>query len=149
MANETDLIDRLRKIEALFSRPGTAGERDAAANALERIRGRVEALRKVERPVEYKFTLGDIWSRKLFLSLLARYRLESYRYRGQRRTTVMVRVTKSFVDGTLWPEFEALDKVLCEHLDRVTTRIIDQAFGSADDEAEVREPAKQLPRATG
>ena len=53
----------------------------------------------------FRFTLADTWSRKLFLSLLRRYDLKPYRYRGQRRTTVMVKVPKPFVHETLWPEF--------------------------------------------
>lgn len=51
----------------------------------------------------------------------------------------MVRVTKSFVDQTLWPEFQQLQRVLHEHFEAVTKRVIAQAIGSDDAEVEVRE----------
>ena len=51
-----------------------------------------------------KFQLADEWRRRLMVALLRRYGLRPYRYSGQRYTTVMARVPKSFVDGTLWPE---------------------------------------------
>jgi hypothetical protein len=54
-------------------------------------------------PVEYKFTLGDGWSRKLFMALALRYGLKPFRYRGQRYTTVMLRVSKRFVDALSGP----------------------------------------------
>ena len=41
--------------------------------------------------------MADDWSRQLFLALLRRYELKPYRYRGQRYTTVMVKVPKKFV----------------------------------------------------
>lgn len=41
---EQQLIARLRKIEALFARPGTEGERRAAEHASHRIRARLTAL---------------------------------------------------------------------------------------------------------
>jgi hypothetical protein len=49
-------------------------------------------------PVEYKFTFRDMWSHKVFMTLLRRYGLKPYRYHGQRYTTVMVQVPKRFVD---------------------------------------------------
>ena len=45
---EQQLIARLRKIEALFARPGTEGERRAAEHASHRIRARLTALEALE-----------------------------------------------------------------------------------------------------
>jgi len=39
----------------------------------------------------------------------------------------MAKVSKTFVDQTLWPEFAALDTVLQDHLDEVTNKIISEA----------------------
>lgn len=135
---ELDLIEKLRKIEALFARAGTAGEKAAAGSALDRIRERLRHFERVERPIEYRFTLSDSWSRSLFVALLRRYGLEPYRYRGQRATTVMVRVTRSFVQETLWPEFQQLDATLRRHLSDVTQRVISQAIFADMKEAEER-----------
>lgn len=135
---ELRLIDKLRKIEALFARPATAGERSAAASARERILERLRALERTERPVEYRFTMADSWSKSLFIALLRRYDLKPYRYRGQRRTTVLVRATKTFVNEVLWPEFEQLDRLLRSHLEAVTARIVAQAIHRGDEEIEER-----------
>jgi hypothetical protein len=136
---EQQLIAKLRKIEALFARPGTEGERRAAENASNRIRARLTALEDIEPPVEFRFSLTDAWSRSLFIAVLRRHALRPYRYRGQRRTTVMVRVVKSYVDATLWPEFLQLQTVLHEHFEAVTKRVIAQAIGTEDDDVELRE----------
>lgn len=135
---ERRLIEKLRKIEALFARPGTAGERAAAATARERIQERLFSLEKTEKPVEYRFTLSDGWSKSLFIALLRRYGLKPYRYRGQRRTTVMVRLTKTFVDEVLWPEFQEINATLREHLEAVTQRIVAQAIHGEGGEVEER-----------
>jgi hypothetical protein len=71
-----------------------------------------------------KFSLPDIWSRKLFLALCRRYGLKPYRLARQRATTVMLRVPKKFVDQVLLPEFRELNAELVRYLDEVTTRLI-------------------------
>ena len=136
---EQQLIAKLRKIEALFARPGTDGERRAAENASNRIRSRLAALEDLEPAVEFRFSLADAWSRSLFIAVLRRHGLKPYRYHGQRRTTVMVKVPKPYVDGTLWPEFRQLQTVLHEHFEAVTKRVIAQAMGTEDSDVELRQ----------
>jgi hypothetical protein len=91
----------------------------------------------VEKPIEYRFTLTDGWSKKLFLALLRRYELRPYRYARQRRNTVMVRVPRSFVNETLWPEFLELSEVLKTYLEEVTNRVIAQAIHEDAGEEEI------------
>lgn len=121
---ESDLLEKLRKIERLYAGAATAGEKEAAAEAMSRIRNRLGEVAKVDKPIEYKFTLLDGWAKKLFLALLRRYELKPYRYSRQRRNTVMVRVPRSFVNETLWPEFLELSAVLKTYLEEVTNRVI-------------------------
>ncbi|HET9984511.1 MAG TPA: hypothetical protein VFQ38_13015, partial [Longimicrobiales bacterium] len=59
---EQHLIEKPRKVEALFARPATAGERGAAEGARDRIRERLRGLASVAAPVEFRFTLLDDWS---------------------------------------------------------------------------------------
>ncbi len=94
MNDEVSLIEKLIRIEALYSGATTEGEKDAAANAIQRIRDRLEKIQKIDPPVEYKFTMSDMWSRKLFIALLRRYGIKPYRYYRQRHTTVMAKVSK-------------------------------------------------------
>ena len=143
--DETRLFERLRKIEALFARAGSDGERVAAANALERILERMRELEEADPPVEYKFTMPDMWSRRVFVALLRRYGLQPYRYHRQRYTTVMVRVSKGFVDETLWPEFQAFDNTLREHLNEVTVRIVDEVIEADGSDAPVVTTPPLLP----
>ncbi len=114
------------------------GSGRAAGSAQQRIRQRLAALTLTDPPVEYKFTFNNLWSRRLFVALLRRYELQPYRYYRQRYTTVMVKVTRSFVDQTLWPEFIELEKDLISQLDEAAEEIIAETiFQDRSDIAEV------------
>jgi hypothetical protein len=134
---EQDLLDKLRKIERLYAGATTPGEKEAAADAIARIKRRIGEAAKVDRPVEYKFTLVDGWSRKLFIALLRRYSLKPYRRARQRRNTVLVKVPRSFVETTLWPEFLELSHVLQSYLDEVTERVIASAIHADEGDEEI------------
>lgn len=132
---EADLLDKLRKIERLYAGATTPGEKDAAADAIARIKRRLAEIAKTDKPIEYRFRLTDDWSKKLFIALLRRYEINPYRYARQRRNTVMARVPRSFVDETLWPEFMELSKVLKTYLDEMTERVIAEGVhGDATEE---------------
>ena len=139
--DEQSLKEKLSKIEALFEGAATDGEKQAAANARERVKARLEAMALESPPVEYKFKLPDVWSRRLLLALLRRHGLNPFRYRGQRRTTVMVKVSKRFVDDTLWPQYQQLAQTLRSYLDEVTERVVSQVVhADASDAQEIAEP---------
>jgi uncharacterized surface anchored protein len=89
--------------------------------------------------------MADMWSRKAFVALLRRYGIRPYRYSGQRYTTVMARVSKSFVDTTLWPEFREISETLRSYLSDVTDRVVRQVIHQDSSEAEVIEKPEQLP----
>jgi hypothetical protein len=136
MTDRDKLLERLRLIEALHEGGATAGERAAAAAARERVRARLRAMEREAPAVEYRFTLGDRWSRRLFVALLRRHGVRPYRYSRQRHTTVMARVTRKFAEETLWPEFQELEAALSAHLDGVTDSIIHDAINPDASEAE-------------
>ncbi|MFT5128165.1 MAG: hypothetical protein ACI8W8_001774 [Rhodothermales bacterium] len=141
---EDQLINKLKSIERLHAGATTEGERDAAARAVERIRARLKELEKLDPPVEYKFSMKDMYARRLFVALLRRYGIRPYRFKGQRYTTVMALVSKSFLDETLWPEFQALSSVLRDYLNEVTNRVITEGVHSDSSEAEVRSEPSRL-----
>jgi len=128
MTDEQRLIERLQKIETLFARKTNSGERQAAASARDRIRQRLAQMEQSDPAIEFKFTLPDGWSVSLLIALLHRYGLKPYRYPSQRRTTVMAKVARSFVDEVLMPQFDQMNATLRSHLDAVTTRIIHDAI---------------------
>jgi len=78
-----------------------------------------------------------------------RYGLTPYRLRGQRRTTVRLKVTRTFVNEILWPEFLQADATLRAHLNAVTQRVIAEAISRDTADLEERAaagPAKSGPR---
>lgn len=146
MAELEKLLERMRRVEALYSRTDVEGERVAAGNALEAILEQIRKHQQADPAIEYKFSLTDTWSRRLFMALARRYKLEPYRYRGQRYTTVMLRVPRSFVDQTLWPEYKQLADLLSSHLNEVTNQVIAQGLSSSgSDEATIKEAGGALP----
>jgi hypothetical protein len=137
MDAEQKLRERMRKIALLYEGAATAGERAAAAEALSRLQRSLDEVARTERAVEYKFSLSDGWQRRLFMALCRRYGLEPYRYKRQRRTTVMVRAPKSFIEATLWPEYLDLRRALDEYLFEATERIIrEEVFTNSSDAGE-------------
>lgn len=140
MLTEAQLKEKINKIKALFERAGTDGEKQAAEAALQRIQEKLNQL--PEHPIEMKFSLGNHWSRRLFVALCRRYSLKPFRYSRQRHTTVMLRVPESFVDETLWPEFLELDTVLQSYINSLTDRIIsEEVYKNVDEAEEVNSPA--------
>jgi hypothetical protein len=139
VTTEQELREKLRKISALFEGATTAGERDAAAAAIERVKKALAAMQQTERSVEIQFTVPDRWQRRLLAALCRRYGLDPFRYKRQRYTTVMVRAPRRFIDSTLWPEYLELKAALDQYLNDATERIIrEEVFGDAADAGERR-----------
>jgi hypothetical protein len=132
--NEQQLREQLRKIAALYEGATTPGERSAAAAAIERVKRAIAGIAQTEQPIEFQFTLPDLWQRRLFSALCRRYGLKPYRYKRQRYTTVVVRAPKTFVDRTLWPEYQQLREALNRYLNQATDRIIrEEVYGDAEE----------------
>lgn len=143
MTTEAELKEKLRKIEALFAGAATAGERNAAEAARERILAKQREMGAREPEIEMRFKLGDGWNLRLFLALCRRYGLKPFRWRGQGRTTVMLRVVKTFSDEILWPEFLQLSVALTTYLDEATDRIIREEVFKDSEEPEERQEERQ------
>lgn len=124
MITEAQLREKLLKIYALFEGATTPGERNAAAAAIKRVKEALATEQQRERLLEMRFSLPDRWQRRLFAALCRRYGLEPYRYKGQRYSSMMLRVPKAFIDGVLWPEFLEIKQALDEYLNEATERII-------------------------
>jgi hypothetical protein len=139
MTNEQQLREKLRKITALFEGAATAGERQAAAAAIGRIREALDTAVQTQPLPETKISMADQWQRRLFSALCRRYGLEPYRYKGQRYTTVMVRAPRAFFNNTLWPEYLELQAALHSYLNEATERIIREEVHR--DAAEAKERA--------
>ncbi len=138
MSGESELRDRLRKIEALFAGAATPGERDAAGAARERLRRRLSEIQGSRPAEEMQFSMPDQWSRRLFVALCRRYGLQPYRYKRQRHTTVVLRADRGVIETVLWPEFTELNAALRSYLDEVTLRVIREEVHADTSEAAER-----------
>jgi len=59
MTIEDELKEKLRKVEALFVGAATAGERDAAGAARERLKAKLAETGLEDPPIELKLTLPE------------------------------------------------------------------------------------------
>jgi len=120
-----DIIDKIRKVEALFMGTDSTGEMQAAQGALDRLKAQLA--RVPAEPEEIQFSLPDPWKRQLFLALVRRHALKPYRLHRQRSSTIMVRVTRPMLDTVLWPQFIQLSALLHDYLNEVTSDIISRS----------------------
>ncbi len=120
--NRDELIAKLLKVEALLHGTSIEGEKSAARSAMDRLQAQLAAHPELEE--EYQFSLPDPWKRKLFLALVRKHGLKPYRHPRQRQSTVMVRLSRTYLDLTLWPEFLELSQLLATYLNEVTEDII-------------------------
>jgi hypothetical protein len=120
-----EIIDKIRKVQALYAGTDSAGEMKAAQAALERLKAQLDEI--PASATAFQFSLPDPWKRQLFLALVRRHGLKPYRLPRQRRGTVMVRMPKPLLDRVLWPEFLELSQMLHAYLDEATRDIISRA----------------------
>jgi hypothetical protein len=137
------LREKLGKLEELFRRAGSSGERAAAGAAIDRLRGRLRDDRS-DPEIEMKFSFPDTWSVRLFLAICRKHGVRPYRYPRQRRTTVMVRARERDFDGQVWPEFSALHTELAFYFEEMVDHLITDAMRSDGDDSGLE--AAQLAR---
>jgi hypothetical protein len=136
MSIEEQLRDKLEKVEALYFGAGTAGEKNAAEAAIERLRAKLAEHSQQDPPVEMQFSMPDPWAVRLFVALCRRYGLRPYRYPRQRRTTIMVRAPRGFFEAVIWRQFSDMHSDLWAHFEAATDRLIRQVVHSDTSDAE-------------
>ncbi len=137
------LREKLRKIEALFAGAATAGEKAAAGAAADRIRARLGKAADTEALEEIRFSVPDLWSRKLFIALCRRYGINPFRYRRMHRQTIIIKAPRSFAEQVLWPEFQDLSAALSAYIAEITDKLIrEEVHGETSDAEELDEPRR-------
>lgn len=124
MRIEDQLLDRLRKVEALLFGALTVGEREAAGAAAGRLKAKLDEVGRLDPPVELKFVVPDHWSARLFIALCRRYGFDPYRYARQRHTTIMVKAPRRLFDDVVWRQYCTLHADLWAYLEETTERVI-------------------------
>ena len=137
MVDDEGLRAKLAKVEALFRRAGSPGERAAAEAAMDRLHGRLGGSGKqcAEPEVELQFSLPDTWSVRLFVAVCRKHGVRTFRYARQRRTTVMVRTRERFFDRAVWPEYSRLQSELESYFVDVTDHLVERVMGSDGDDS--------------
>lgn len=137
MVNDEQLRAKLAKVEALFRRAGSPGERAAAGAAIERLQGRLGASdsKHPEPEVELQFSLPDTWSVSLFVAVCRKHGVRPYRYRRQRRTSVVVHTVERHFNRVVWPEYSRLQTELESYFEDVTDHLITRVMGSDGDDS--------------
>ena len=136
MAFDDDALrSKLAKLETLFRRAGTAGERDAAGAAIDRLTERLSE-DAADPEVELKFSFPDSWTVRLFLAVCRKHGLRPYRYPRQRRTTIMVRAREREFDAIVWPEFSSLLTELTIYFEEIVDHLVTEAMRADGDDAE-------------
>jgi hypothetical protein len=129
-----ELIEKIRKVEALYHATQSRGEAQAAQSALDRLRSQLEQAPEPE--VEFQLSLADPWKRQLFLALARRHGLKPFRRYRQRYSSVMIKVAQRYMDHVLWPEYLELSRLLNSYLSEATQDIISRAVHGDTSEAE-------------
>jgi hypothetical protein len=144
MLSELGLIDKLQKIEALYRGATIAGEKVAAEQALNNIKGRLATYLDEERETEWTLRVSNYFEKRVLKAILAKHGLSSYRYHGQRHTTLKVMTTDTMINKIIWPQYAEMSDVLKSYFDEVTDDVIKKAMGHVETEDEVRQEAPQL-----
>lgn len=132
--DDEDLRARLAKLEALFRRAGTDGERAAAEAAIARVQHRLGKGAHTAA-IEMKFSFPDAWAVRLFIAVCRKHGVKPYRYPRQRRTTVMVRALRDRFDAEIWREFGALHTELNVYFGETVDHLIHSAMHSDGDDS--------------
>lgn len=138
LVDEKTLRQKLAKVEELFRRAGSPGERAAAEAAMGRLYARLDRASKDQEPeVELKFSLLDRWSMRLFIAICRKHGVRPYRYARQRRTTIMARTRPGDFKRVVWAEFRQLHDELERYFEDVSDQLIIRAMGSDGNDSTV------------
>lgn len=120
---------KIAKLEALFRRAGSPGEKSAAGAAIDRLQGRLAGSGEKQEPdVKLQYSLPEAWSADLFCAVCRKHGVRPHRYK--RQTTVMVRARESEFDWGAWQEYCQLHAELVDYFNDVTDHLISRVLGS-------------------
>ena len=124
-----DLLEKIRKIEALMAGAKSEGERQAAQFAKQRIEQKIAA-----KPIEFNVGVNSLWKKKLLVAICTKYGLKTYRYRRQKHTTTMIQVSQPFMNEVLWPEFKKYAKMFDELAEEILHGLISKIHDVHDED---------------
>jgi len=129
-----DLLQKIKKIEALIAGAKTDGEKSAAMSAKDRILKKYPGVDIHKDAIEFTLYTTDSWNKKLLVAICRKYGLRPYRYHRQKYTTVMVRANEDFLNNILWKEYLDYSKKLGELVTEITDELISKIHKHEDEE---------------
>ncbi len=123
MHSEQTLIEAFRISEARHARLVGAEVTDS-----ELARARISEMLKqsATAPDIQEFQCGakQDWERVIFCAICKRFGITVYRYSNQRKTTVLVRLSKQFMDDVLWPIYLDVANSVARRFTEVTSGLL-------------------------
>ena len=107
-----DILERIKKVEALISWAKSEWEKQAAMFAKERILKKYPEIENTQNKKEYKIYTQDSWHKKLFSAICRKYWIKPYRYYRQKYTTVNININEDFLNEVLWKEYLEYSEIL-------------------------------------
>ncbi len=115
------LGEQFRHIEMKYA--GLGAEAGAGDRAKTQIIARQKELASTA-DLEFRVPAKSEWEAAIFHALLTRYGLKAYRYRNQRKSTILVRVSQRFMDEYLWPIFTDVCRELFARFNLLTKALL-------------------------
>ena len=135
MEIEDQLRERLRKVEALYFGATSAGEREAAGAAAERLKAARRSVPARPSRRDEVQPAGRMVGAIVYRAC-RRYGFRPFRYARQRRTTIMVRAPRRFFDAVAWRQFSDVHTDLWVHFQQTTEKLIKDAICADTRDAE-------------
>lgn len=129
-----DILERIKKVEALIDWAKSVWEKNAAIAARERILKKYPELDIKNNIIEYTIKTQDFWHKKLFVAICRKYNIKPYRYYRQKYTTVTIKINEIFLNEVLWKEYLEYSKILEELVWWITDELINKIHEEEEEE---------------
>lgn len=127
---------KLEKLEELFARGATPGERAAAGAARDRLAKKLKISQEDE--IELQYSLPDGWAVRIFVALCRKRGVKPFLYPQRRRTKVIVRVQPDVFDMTVGAEFRTSHAELVAYFKDTVDHLIADAMKSDGDDENIK-----------
>ena len=128
-----ELLEKIKRIEALIEGSKTEGEKNAAILAKSRVNKRLVEEEKMQVE-EYTLYTPGTWHKRLLLAICRKYGVRPYRYKRQKYTTVMVMANANFVNDVIWKEYLEYSGHLEKLVEEITDSIIKKIHQGDEEE---------------
>lgn len=130
MAEHSDLLKKLAKIEALINGTDSPSEKNAAQEARERLKMKMETPGPPAEIIEFKLLTPDTWHAELLRAICRKHGVRPFRNPRQKHTTVMVHAERFHFENTVWPEYERYSRHFEDLVAEITGELIAKIYSA-------------------